>query len=53
MIAGAVGYADPAAFRRIYRKHTGETPTATRTRRNSDGVQADSAASAAGAAGSR
>ncbi|WP_067708428.1 GlxA family transcriptional regulator [Nocardia yamanashiensis] len=32
MIAGAVGYADPAAFRRIYRRHTGETPTATRTR---------------------
>lgn len=31
-IAGAVGYADPAAFRRIYRRHTGETPTATRTR---------------------
>ncbi|WP_019926814.1 GlxA family transcriptional regulator [Nocardia sp. BMG111209] len=32
VIAGAVGYADPAAFRRIYRRHTGETPTATRTR---------------------
>ncbi|MCX4091736.1 GlxA family transcriptional regulator [Nocardia sp. alder85J] len=31
-IAGAVGYADPAAFRRIYRRHTGETPTATRGR---------------------
>ncbi|MQY29279.1 GlxA family transcriptional regulator [Nocardia aurantia] len=31
-IAAAVGYADPAAFRRIYRRHTGETPTATRTR---------------------
>ncbi|WP_069166105.1 GlxA family transcriptional regulator [Nocardia altamirensis] len=31
-IAGAVGYADPSAFRRIYRRHTGETPTATRTR---------------------
>ncbi|WP_067824585.1 GlxA family transcriptional regulator [Nocardia inohanensis] len=32
VIASAVGYADPAAFRRIYRRHTGETPTATRTR---------------------
>ncbi len=32
VIAAAVGYADPAAFRRIYRRHTGETPTATRTR---------------------
>jgi transcriptional regulator GlxA family with amidase domain len=32
VIAGAVGYADPAAFRRIYRRHTGETPTATRAR---------------------
>ncbi|MFE9579614.1 GlxA family transcriptional regulator [Nocardia sp. NPDC006044] len=32
MIASAVGYADPAAFRRIYRRHTGESPTATRTR---------------------
>ncbi|HLS75740.1 MAG TPA: helix-turn-helix domain-containing protein [Nocardia sp.] len=31
-VATAVGYADPAAFRRVYRKHTGETPTATRTR---------------------
>ncbi|MFB8281003.1 GlxA family transcriptional regulator [Nocardia colli] len=32
VIAAAVGYADPAAFRRIYRRHTGETPTATRAR---------------------
>ncbi|MBU3061045.1 helix-turn-helix domain-containing protein [Nocardia sp. NEAU-G5] len=32
VIAGEVGYADPAAFRRIYRRHTGETPTVTRTR---------------------
>lgn len=32
VIASAVGYTDPAAFRRIYRRHTGETPTATRTR---------------------
>jgi transcriptional regulator GlxA family with amidase domain len=31
-IAAAVGYADPAAFRRIYRKHTGEPPSATRSR---------------------
>ncbi|MFI6172672.1 GlxA family transcriptional regulator [Nocardia sp. NPDC051052] len=31
-IASQVGYADPAAFRRIYRRYTGETPTATRTR---------------------
>lgn len=32
VIAAAVGYADPAAFRRIYRRHTGETPSATRIR---------------------
>lgn len=32
VIAAAVGYADPAAFRRVYRRHTGETPTATRAR---------------------
>lgn len=31
-IAAAVGYADPGAFRRIYRKHTGESPSATRSR---------------------
>ncbi|MFE9328822.1 GlxA family transcriptional regulator [Nocardia sp. NPDC052278] len=31
-IAAAVGYADPAAFRRVYRRHTGETPSATRSR---------------------
>ncbi|WP_433525232.1 GlxA family transcriptional regulator [Nocardia pseudovaccinii] len=31
-IAAAVGYADPAAFRRIYRRHTGEAPSSTRTR---------------------
>ncbi|MEV6337553.1 helix-turn-helix domain-containing protein [Nocardia vinacea] len=31
-IAAATGYADPSAFRRIYRRHTGESPTATRTR---------------------
>lgn len=31
-IAAAVGYTDPAAFRRVYRRHTGETPSATRTR---------------------
>lgn len=31
-IAAAVGYADQAAFRRIYRRHTGEPPTATRAR---------------------
>ncbi|SUA73400.1 Arabinose operon regulatory protein [Nocardia otitidiscaviarum] len=33
-VAAAVGYADPAAFRRIYRRHTGETPTTTRSRAN-------------------
>jgi transcriptional regulator GlxA family with amidase domain len=27
-----VGYADPAAFRRIFRRETGETPRARRTR---------------------
>jgi transcriptional regulator GlxA family with amidase domain len=31
-IAAAVGYADPAAFRRIYRRHTGESPSYTRSR---------------------
>ncbi len=31
-VAAAVGYADPAAFRRIYRRHTGESPSSTRTR---------------------
>jgi transcriptional regulator GlxA family with amidase domain len=29
-IAASVGYSDPAAFRRIYRRHTGEPPSATR-----------------------
>lgn len=31
-VAAAVGYADPAAFRRIYRRHTGERPSTTRSR---------------------
>ncbi|MEV6908488.1 helix-turn-helix domain-containing protein [Amycolatopsis sp. NPDC051071] len=31
-VATAVGYADPAAFRRIYRRHTGESPSSTRSR---------------------
>ncbi|WP_410583443.1 helix-turn-helix domain-containing protein [Amycolatopsis sp. lyj-108] len=31
-VAAAVGYADPAAFRRIYRRHTGESPSFTRSR---------------------
>ncbi len=31
-VAATVGYADPAAFRRIYRRHTGEAPSSTRTR---------------------
>jgi transcriptional regulator GlxA family with amidase domain len=31
-IAAAVGYADSAAFRRVYRRHTGEPPSATRSR---------------------
>jgi transcriptional regulator GlxA family with amidase domain len=29
-IASRIGYADPAAFRRIFRRHTGETPRARR-----------------------
>ncbi|MFI1919164.1 GlxA family transcriptional regulator [Nocardia sp. NPDC020380] len=40
-IANAVGYADPAAFRRVYRRHTGEAPTATRTRAAVSGWDAD------------
>lgn len=31
-IAARVGYADPAAFRRIFRRETGESPRARRTR---------------------
>ncbi len=31
-IAQACGYADPAAFRRIFRRHVGETPSAYRQR---------------------
>ncbi|MCY1061629.1 helix-turn-helix domain-containing protein [Nannocystis sp. SCPEA4] len=31
-IAAHVGYADPAAFRRVFRRETGETPLARRTR---------------------
>ncbi|MBH0779219.1 GlxA family transcriptional regulator [Nocardia bovistercoris] len=31
-VAAAVGYADAAAFRRVYRRYTGETPSATRSR---------------------
>lgn len=31
-IAARVGYADPAAFRRVFRRETGETPHARRTR---------------------
>ncbi len=30
-IAARVGYADPAAFRRVFRRETGETPRARRT----------------------
>jgi transcriptional regulator GlxA family with amidase domain len=33
-IAASVGYADPAAFRRIFRRETGEAPRARRTRAN-------------------
>ncbi|WP_224243195.1 GlxA family transcriptional regulator [Hyalangium gracile] len=32
-VAARVGYADPAAFRRIFRRETGETPLARRMRR--------------------
>jgi transcriptional regulator GlxA family with amidase domain len=32
-VAARVGYADPAAFRRIFRRETGETPRATHARR--------------------
>jgi transcriptional regulator GlxA family with amidase domain len=31
-VAALVGYADPAAFRRMFRRETGETPRARRTR---------------------
>jgi transcriptional regulator GlxA family with amidase domain len=31
-VAARVGYADPAAFRRVFRRETGETPRARRTR---------------------
>ncbi|WP_233576844.1 GlxA family transcriptional regulator [Citreicoccus inhibens] len=31
-VAAQVGYADPAAFRRVFRRETGETPRARRTR---------------------
>jgi transcriptional regulator GlxA family with amidase domain len=31
-VAARVGYADPAAFRRIFRRETGESPRARRTR---------------------
>ena len=31
-VAARVGYADPAAFRRVFRRETGETPRARRAR---------------------
>jgi transcriptional regulator GlxA family with amidase domain len=34
-VAARVGYADPAAFRRIFRRETGETPRVTRLRGSS------------------
>ncbi|HEX5753696.1 MAG TPA: helix-turn-helix domain-containing protein [Archangium sp.] len=36
-VAARVGYADPAAFRRVFRRETGETPRARRMRSVRDG----------------
>lgn len=52
-IAGEVGYADPAAFRRVFREETGETPGARRRRSLLRGEEAASDAAASDAAPAR